>query len=431
MSRTREDPREAATRNFKRQAESSLKRVPATFKDEAQRFYNRLRASKVSWATSYAQMQLVHHYAEGLRELAVERFADATQEDIEAYLAGLEEAGTTTANRVVILKKLHWFLESGKGKGRRKVYPEKVDWLDPKTYTNGENGPLDPTKHDYYRNGLSYATKLVASCDHPRDRAIVMTMYDSGGRLSEIAGLRVRDISTKENYAEAALRGKTGERTVSVARCVPYLLTWLNHHPDPSPDAPLWVSRQSPSEVVPLGQAGISRVVRKASARCELDPSLTPHDLRHAAATERAMFGFNEEEMRARFGWSKGSKMPSHYTHLLATDSTRKELALAGVEVEEAGEAATVKLVPQECPTCGQKQLPSDARFCYSCGKALTTNLVEEAKKQALADVRRMLLEDPDALESLAQEVAKVMKRGYAINENQKDADGLPHADNL
>ena len=122
--------------------------------------------------------------------------------------------------------------------------------------------------------------------------------------------------------------------------------------------------------------------------------------------------------------------MPSHYTHLVSADSTHKELKLAGIKVEKGEEGQErMKLVPPECPTCGQRQLPSDARFCYSCGKALTTNSVEEAKRHALLDVRNVLLGDQKILTTLAQEVARVLKRGYVVE--GEDVDGVPKLEPL
>lgn len=172
-------------------------------------------------------------------------------------------------------------------------------------------------------------------------------------------------------------------------------------------------------------------MVNTASENAELDRPITPHDLRHMPVTEHAQYGFNEEELRARYGWSKGTRMPSIYTQLVATDSSRKELKMAGAELDEDENGDEVfKLVPHECPRCGQRQLPSDAKYCYSCGQALGTNLVEKARKEALSTVRRVLLEDPAALESLAQEVAKVLKRGYTINEGE-DEDGVPGLEEL
>lgn len=63
MAEASEDPRNVATRNYKAQAESALARVPESFMEEAQRYYNRLKANRLSPATQYAQLQLLVHYA--------------------------------------------------------------------------------------------------------------------------------------------------------------------------------------------------------------------------------------------------------------------------------------------------------------------------------------------------------------------------------
>jgi integrase/recombinase XerD len=48
----------------------------------------------------------------------------------------------------------------------------------------------------------------------------------------------------------------------------------------------------------------------------KLPKELHPHLFRHTAATERARLGWNEAQMRAYFGWSKSTDMPSRYVHL-------------------------------------------------------------------------------------------------------------------
>jgi len=83
--------------------------------------------------------------------------------------------------------------------------------------------------------------RLVEAADNPRDRAFIITLYETGGRIGEVGSLRIRDVPFHKGYASVMLRGKTGPRRVPVVAAVPYLGLWIEHHPDRSnPDAPLW-----------------------------------------------------------------------------------------------------------------------------------------------------------------------------------------------
>jgi predicted amidophosphoribosyltransferase len=90
-----------------------------------------------------------------------------------------------------------------------------------------------------------------------------------------------------------------------------------------------------------------------------------------------------------------------------------------------------VQLLPKECPRCKFKLLPATARFCLQCGSALTSNIIQQTRERAQLDVRSVLLGDQELLTSLAEEVAKVLKWGYAINEDKKDVDGVPGLEEL
>ncbi len=417
-------PQEKLSKDRKAAARRALGRVPDTFQPEAERLWNRMKGKKLKPSTLLAQMKLLGHYARGLWEQGISRYEDATVEAIEAYLGSLDERGTTTAQRVMIMRKLHAFLVGSK----RGEYPEVVEWLSPKDYANNEgDGELDPEKLDYYRNHARTALELVYACDNSRDRALVMVLADSGGRRAELSVMQVKDwVPQNEQLAHAKLRGKTGERVVPVSRCVTWMNRWLNDHPDPRPESPLWAAEKSPDSIRGIEPQSIHHVVTEASKKAGHNPVLGPHDLRHGHATECAQLGMNEGVMRARFGWGKGSSMPSKYAHAIAADSEQHALKLAGIDVEETDEGPVLVLTPQTCPSCGLDRQPADARFCYRCGQPLNAEA-----RETLRDIRRMLLEDPAGMESLAQEVAKVLKRGYAINEDKKDVDGVPGLEEL
>ncbi len=84
---------------------------------------------------------------------------------------------------------------------------------------------------------------------------------------------------------------------------------------------------------------------------------------------------------------------------------------------------------PKKCPKCQWHMVPGNARFCPICGGALTTEVAEDVRSKALLDVRNALLGDQELLTSLAQKVAKVLKRGYALED--EDVDGVPHLEEL
>ena len=73
-------------------------------------------------------------------------------------------------------------------------------------------------------------------CGNKRDRCYHAMAIDTGCRPNELLKLRIKDIvfKTAENstqYAEIQVNGKTGNRTIPLIVCIPYVKDWIDDHP--------------------------------------------------------------------------------------------------------------------------------------------------------------------------------------------------------
>jgi hypothetical protein len=248
--------------------------------------------------------------------------------------------------------------------------------------------------------------RLVEACDNPRDRAFIMVLYESGGRVGEVGSMRIKDVEFMKDYAAVRLVGKTGARRVPIVAAVPYLQLWLEHHPDKSnPSAPLWPKFSDGS---PLTYPALAKILKVAGQRAGVRKRVTPHKLRHARATFLAT-KLTEAQMNAIFGWKQGSDMPSTYVHLSGRDVDQAILGIYGLKKEEETGKPT-KLTPKECPRCHQKN-PATNRFCFNCGMALDMQAVMELEeKRGKADeLMTMLLGDPEVRRVLRRKLRKLI----------------------
>lgn len=114
-----------------------------------------------------------------------------------------------------------------------------------------------------------------------RDRAIVSTLMYVGLRVSELAGLRLGDLSIRERSGEITVRSGKGDkdRTVAIPKeARQALLAWLEARPQTEHD---FVFTQSRAPFSPMSPRAIQMAVREIGRLAGV--RLTPHVLRHTA----------------------------------------------------------------------------------------------------------------------------------------------------
>ena len=116
--------------------------------------------------------------------------------------------------------------------------PPEVKWI---KLSNG-NGNGDTLPKDLLTKEDIEAQ--VNAAKNPRDKAFIYLLYETGARIGEIIDLTVGDIEDRANGKKVIIEGKTGARRLPLVESVPHLNNWLNKHPNPKKDAPLWCKIQ-------------------------------------------------------------------------------------------------------------------------------------------------------------------------------------------
>lgn len=312
-------------------------------------------------------------------------FEEATEGDIRNLVYRIERSEYspwTKHDYKVALKRFYKWL-----KGNNQEYPPEVRWIKTTLKARDELLPEDLlTEEDVMR--------LVDSCDNPRDKAFIITLYESGARIGELGSMLIRDVKFEEGYTSLTLRGKTGARRVIVVAATPYLMNWVQNHPlKNKPDSPLWVNMGTVNRYRAMSYPALAKILKVTAEKAGLRKRVHPHKLRHSRATFLAS-RLTEAQMNQVFGWKQGSEMPSIYVHLSGRDLDDALLGVYGLKKREETEP---KLKPKICPRC---QTPNqfDARFCIKCGLALDVKVameVEEARK-ATDTIMDMLMKDPE-----------------------------------
>jgi len=219
--------------------------------------------------------------------------------------------------------------------------------------------------------------KLVEVADHPRTKAMIITLWESGARLGEFCNLRIGDLRFTKLGVYVRIKTEkidVGYREILLRYSEPYLRMWLNLHPlKDDPNVPLWVKKWKDG-IKPIAQRSVQAILRDIGRKVRkmyknFNKRVFAHAFRHSRATELAKY-LTDEEMDYYFGWVHGSNMPGIYVHLggRATLHIARKIYPELQREEETKEETPLE--PIKCWACGYVN-PADAKFCLNCGRAL------------------------------------------------------------
>lgn len=249
------------------------------------------------------------HAVAGLAGLGATRAADVDLVRLRRYLATLRErrlAPRSLARRISAVRSFfRWLEEAGRREGNPAEglrTPRRPRHL-PEVLTPAEVARL-----------LEAPDPRRAAWRVARDRALVETLYSTGARVAELAGLDLRDLDLAEGTA--LLRGKgRKERLAGIGRpCREALEAYLDAaararvRRDPRP---LFVNRHGQR----LTPRGVARALAQRVARAGLARRVSPHTLRHCFATHLLEAGANLREVQELLGHASVATTQV-YTHL-------------------------------------------------------------------------------------------------------------------
>ncbi|OYW23833.1 MAG: integrase [Planctomycetales bacterium 12-60-4] len=158
--------------------------------------------------------------------------------------------------------------------------------------------------------------RIISLEPQPRNRAILLTLYAGGFRVSEICSIKWRHLQDRDAAGQITVHGKGGKtRTVLMPQAVWEALLKLRDRD--SSEAPVFRSRKKGH----LDESAVWRIVSKASARAGIDKNVSCHWFRHAHASHALDRGCPIHLVQATLGHSSISTT-GRYLHARPTDSS-------------------------------------------------------------------------------------------------------------
>ncbi|WP_440946858.1 tyrosine-type recombinase/integrase [Methanosarcina sp. T3] len=260
--------------------------------------------------------------------------------------------------------------------------------------------------------------KMIEVAEHPRDKAIIAALYDSGCRIGELGGLKIKHLNFDQYGAILTVNGKTGMRRVRVIFSVPYLASWLDIHPQKdNPDAYLWILIRGKGNGKPMQYSAFRKLIGTLTEKAGIKKRVYNHLFRHSRSTELAQH-LTESQMEAHLGWVHGSDMPSVYVHLSGKQVDDAMLRIYGMKKKED---MIPELTSKACPVCEKINSPT-SKFCSRCGHILDLSVALELEEieDKIPELMEVVLRCPEAVGMMQKMYAKMViekkNNGKALN---------------
>ncbi|MDE1810668.1 MAG: tyrosine-type recombinase/integrase, partial [Candidatus Micrarchaeota archaeon] len=284
------------------------KKIPKENKSALENHINFLRARGADPKTVLKHLYCMKKFLPALGGVDCR---EADRQDIERAMAKIEalSIGSETKRNVKsIIKAFYKHML-----GEDLYYPKQVAWIKTSQAKNKRTLPEGILTEDD-------VLKMLTASGNVRDKAIVALLFDSGIRVGELLGVRVKDVDLDSEPAHVTVNGKTGMRRIPILFSVPYLAGYLNTIRDRKQPEPLFMAIGSWSNLErPVERAAVAKVLKLAAKRSHIDKPINPHAFRHARATYYAS-RLTEQQLKAFFGWTGDSRMASTYVHLSGRD---------------------------------------------------------------------------------------------------------------
>jgi integrase/recombinase XerD len=205
--------------------------------------------------------------------------------------------------------------------------------------------------------------RLIALERNQRNRVLLLLLYRSGPRVSELCALRWRDLQPRDDRGEVTAFGKGGKtRVVLLPASVWRELEGLARGPA---DEPVFRSRRGGH----LDPSAVLRIVRHAARTAGLAEDVSPHWLRHAHATHALERQAPIHLVAATLGHSSVATT-GRYLHARPADSSSSAKAAAELAKQEQLESDPD--VVYFLTECGQDALARAAAEAWLFGHGPT-----------------------------------------------------------
>jgi site-specific recombinase XerD len=165
--------------------------------------------------------------------------------------------------------------------------------------------------------------RLIALEPTPRNRVLLRLLYAGGLRVSEICGLKWRDLQERDGAGQITVYGKGG-KTRAILLSADTWTELITIKGQGGQDSPVFASRKGNGHLHP---SQVKRIVEAAANRAEIEVPVSPHWLRHAHASHALDRGAPIHLVQATLGHASVATT-GKYLHARPEDSSARYLGI-------------------------------------------------------------------------------------------------------
>lgn len=327
------------------------KRLSLSQLQTLKKFDNHNKIRNLTKTTRHGSLDLITRLGADVQK----DYKNMTAKDVNDWL----DRNIKPSSRVEYQRKFHKFF-TWLGKNPKKWFV-KIE--------NAESRVIDPSEIWSPQEVFN----LVKAYSEIQYRALVMTLFDSEGRVSELCSVCIKDVEFKAGNASVFFpESKTKRRRIDLLFSAKDLLDWYNIRKAQakSLDEPLWLSKCNRNRNQRLTPSGVTEILKYGCKLLGTKKRLHPHLLRHSMASYLRRLGFPDALHRIRMGISENSTVLNRYTHFTDTQVFEAAKKAIRIKTDEPVKEAPNPLIGVNCPRCGTINRISDT-LCYKCWLSL------------------------------------------------------------
>ncbi|WP_048197850.1 tyrosine-type recombinase/integrase [Methanocella arvoryzae] len=240
---------------------------------------------------------------------------------------------------------------------------------------------------------------MIKACKNSRDRAFIMTLYETGARVGELGRLTWNDLTFKDLDCKVRLEDQKvgGERVVYVVSCKAYLMQYRNDLGDVKNDDFVFKLLERDQ---PITYKAVTRLIDNAKTAAGITKPVTPKLFRTSRITNMIREGYQESVIKKMMWKKQSTKMFDFYLKLADNDLEKAILSKAGIAAPATKPESSIK--PVKC-VCGYVNEPTNM-YCPKCARSLKEGVKSLREEESEAKQRLIkLMEHPKIRDMLCE----------------------------